>query len=62
VLASLIGLMVGSLRILWPWPDGVNGASLGSPDSQVLASLLAAIVGFVFVVAISRLARPKQIA
>jgi putative membrane protein len=62
VLASLIGLMVGSLRILWPWPDGVNGASLGSPDSQVLASILAAIVGFVFVVAISRLARPKQIA
>lgn len=24
VLASLIGLMVGSLRVLWPWPNGVG--------------------------------------
>ncbi len=24
VMAALIGLMVGSLRVLWPWPDGVG--------------------------------------
>lgn len=24
VLASLIGLMAGSLRVLWPWPNGVG--------------------------------------
>jgi len=24
VMAALIGLMLGSLRVLWPWPDGVG--------------------------------------
>jgi putative membrane protein len=24
VMAALIGLLVGSLRVLWPWPDGVG--------------------------------------
>ncbi len=60
VLAALIGLMVGSLRTLWPWPEGVNGPSLGSPDTQVPASLAAALVGFGFVLMIARLARPND--
>lgn len=56
VLAVLIGLMAGSLRILWPWPDGVNSPSLGPPDTQVGASVIAAIAGFGFVLVIARLA------
>jgi len=43
VMAALIGLMVGSLRVLWPWPNGVgiiereasetiSGTDLGLPD------------------------------
>lgn len=56
VLAVLIGLMVGSLRILWPWPDGVAGPLLEAPSGQVPQALLAAIIGFGFVVVIARMA------
>lgn len=55
VLALLIGLMLGSLRIVWPWPDGVDGAVLGAPSGDVLASLIAAVIGFGAVLLIARL-------
>jgi putative membrane protein len=61
VLAVLIGLMAGSLRILWPWPDGVEGPELAPPDTQLVMAVVAAILGFAFVVAISRVsARVEQ--
>jgi len=54
VIAGLVGLMAGSLRVLWPWPDGVDTANLGSPPSgEWLGPLLLAVVGFVVVMAIS---------
>jgi putative membrane protein len=40
VLAALIGLMAGSLRVLWPWPPG-DGAGLGAPEDWWLPLLLA---------------------
>ncbi len=52
VLSALIGLMAGSLRVLWPWPLGVDSTDLGAPDRQVLASLIVAIVAFAAVVLI----------
>lgn len=58
VLAGLIGLMVGSLRILWPWPDGVDGPLLGAPNEDVLIALVAAVVGFVAVLLVARLGDP----
>jgi len=57
VLAVLIGLMAGSLRILWPWPDGVAGPDLGAPDTQVFSAVVAALIGLGFVVAISKLSK-----
>lgn len=56
VLAGLIGLMAGSLRILWPWPDGVQGAGLGAPGGDLLIVLVAAVVGFGLVLGVARLA------
>lgn len=56
VLAGLIGLMAGSLRIVWPWPDGVQGAVLGAPTSDLLMALLAAVVGFGVVLGVAQLA------
>ena len=56
VLAGLIGLMVGSLRVLWPWPLGVDSTVIASPDSQVPAALVMAIIGFAAVAAIAWLA------
>ena len=59
VLAAMIGLMAGSLRILWPWPDGVQGAGLGVPDGEVLLAIIAAAVGFGLVLGVARLAPDK---
>lgn len=52
MLASLIGLMAGSLRVLWPWPLGVDSTELGNPDGDVVAAIAAAAIGFAVVVAI----------
>ena len=43
IMALLIGLMTGSLRVLWPWPDGTDSASVGAPENVVAPLLLAAV-------------------
>lgn len=55
VLAALIGLMAGSARVLWPWPEGegVGDPTLGAPegDDVFLAIALAlAAFGAVYIV------------
>jgi putative membrane protein len=60
VLAGLIGLMAGSVRVLWPWPLGVDSTALGTPDSQVVAALVASVIGFVAVVWIGRAAQSLE--
>ena len=58
VMAALIGLMAGSLRVLWPWPDGTDTANLAAP-SDPLAPLLFAGVGFGLVLILGRLANRR---
>jgi putative membrane protein len=41
VMAALVGLMTGSMRVLWPWPDGADTARLGSPEDPLVPALLA---------------------
>jgi putative membrane protein len=66
VLAALIGLMIGSVRVLWPWPHGVGiisdeeseavkGTDLGWADDigSFLRPTLLALVAFLAVVGIS---------
>lgn len=60
VLAALVGLMLGSLRILWPWPDGVEGPALGAPGDDWLWVLLAAVVGGAAVLLIAWLGNRGQ--
>ena len=60
VMAALLGLMVGSLRVLWPWPAGEAGVGdtrLGAPDEQVLAATLLGLGAAVLVVVVARIAR-----
>jgi putative membrane protein len=56
VMAALIGLMAGSIRVLWPWPDGVDSTAIHSPDEAVLPAIALAIVGLVVVLAINAVA------
>ncbi|MFV2000804.1 MAG: DUF368 domain-containing protein [Acidimicrobiia bacterium] len=61
VLASLIGLMAGSMRVLWPWPLGVDSTALGSPDSDLVASILVTVVAFVAVILIANVAQKLEV-
>lgn len=56
VLAALVGLMAGSLRVLWPWPGGVESIELAAPGEDWLIVTLAALIGVGVVYVISRLA------
>lgn len=60
VLAGLAGLMGGSLRILWPWPEGVESAALAAPADDVLAVAVAGVVGFAAVFLVSQLAEKED--
>lgn len=54
VVAALVGLLIGSTRVLWPWPDGVDSVALGAPDSQVGVSAALAVGGFALVLLVTR--------
>ncbi len=60
VLAAMVGLLVGSTRVLWPWPSlqGMGDPSLGAPDpANALGSGVLAVTAFVLVVAVGILGR-----
>ena len=56
VVAAMIGLMIGSFRILWPWPSGLgdeNGlgaTTLGRPGPDVFVPVVLAIFSATLVV------------
>jgi putative membrane protein len=51
-MAALVGLMLGSLRALWPWQDGDR--NLLAPDDTALTVLALIVIGFVIVGIIQR--------
>jgi putative membrane protein len=67
VSAVLMGLMLGSLRVLWPWPNGVgvisdidteivNGAGLDWPTADTwLGPTLLAVLGLLVVLGFARI-------
>jgi putative membrane protein len=56
VMAVMIGLMLGSLRVLWPWPGGTNTTTLALPADDVVVPILLAGVGFVVVIGVELVA------
>ena len=56
MVAVLVGLMAGSTRVLWPWPNGVDSVALERPAEDWPAVLASALVGVAAVFLISRLA------
>ncbi len=56
MLAGLVGLMAGSTRVLWPWPDGVFSADLGAPGDDWPVVGVATLLGAGLVYLISRMA------
>jgi putative membrane protein len=62
VMAILVGLMAGSLRVLWPWPGGVDSTALGTPDEAILLSTVLAVTAFAVVIGVSAMAAHRETA
>ena len=60
VLAGLIGLMTGSLRVLWPWPDGTNTTTLALPADPTVGPVLLGVAACAIVVVVGHLANRRQ--
>ena len=56
VMAALVGLMLGSLRVLWPWPEGTAGTSVELPRDDVIVPILLAVAGAALVIVVARIA------
>lgn len=52
VIAAMIGLMLGSTRVLWPWPDGVHTTTLAAPSDEIVLPIVLAIVGAAVVITV----------
>ncbi len=56
VIAAMVGLMLGSLRVLWPWPGGTSTTTIGAPKDDVMVPVLLAVIGVVVVVVVELIA------
>ena len=57
MMASLIGLMAGSLRVLWPWPNGLDSTALAAPGDDAAVVLVLALVALAAVLVLGSLGR-----
>lgn len=66
MLAGLIGLMAGSLRVLWPWPNGTgseestNGAEMALPAGDVVWPIVLAVIAAVAIIVVARVAGVRE--
>jgi len=56
VLAAMIGLMLGSTRVLWPWPNGTNTTTMTLPRDDVAIPVLIIVFGAAVVVIVDLVA------
>ena len=54
VIAAMIGLMIGSMRVLWPWPRGTFTTSLGAPSDPIVLPIVLAVAGAVVVIVVEQ--------
>ncbi len=54
VIAAMVGLMIGSMRVLWPWPRGTFTTSLGAPSDPVVLPIVLGVAGAIVVVVVER--------
>ncbi len=58
VIAAMTGLMIGSIRVLWPWPAGLESTQMAWPAAETSAAPIAlAVLGAGLVLGLDALAR-----
>lgn len=60
LVAALIGLMIGSVRILWPWPNGTNSTELAAPTGNVIIPVVLFCAGFIVVALLGRVGALRE--
>lgn len=60
VLATMVGLMIGSLRVLWPWPGGTATTTLAAPGDGLVIALVLMVAGAALVVFLSARAAKRH--
>ena len=55
VIAAMVGLMLGSVRVLWPWPNGTSTTSLAAPQDDVIIPFALMIIAAAVVVFVERI-------
>jgi len=53
LLAGLIGLLIGSLRVLWPWPGGTESTEMAWPAGDIVVPVVLALAGFAVVLVVT---------
>ena len=54
VIAAMIGLMLGSMRVLWPWPNGTFTTRIEAPSDPVVLPIVLALAGAAVVIIVER--------
>lgn len=62
VIAAMVGLMIGSMRVLWPWPGGTETTRLSAPSGDVTVPLLLGAAAFILVITVDRVAQRRPAA
>ena len=62
VVAAMVGLLIGSFRVLWPWPGGVDSTELGTPAGNWYIPVLLGLVAAAVVVGITLLVERRNTA
>jgi len=57
VMAALVGLMLGSVRVVWPWPKGVDSTAIEAPSDPVATTIGLALLGVLVVVAVNEVGK-----
>jgi putative membrane protein len=57
VIAAMIGLMLGSTRVLWPWPNGTNTTTLAAPGGDIVIPIAIVVAGAALVIGVDLTAR-----
>lgn len=62
VVAAMVGLLIGSFRVLWPWPGGVDSTELGTPTGSWVVPVLLGLAAAAVVVGITLMVERRDTA
>jgi putative membrane protein len=50
----MVGLMLGSVRVLWPWPSGTSTTELAAPEGDIIIPVVFVVIAAAVVIVVER--------